>query len=188
MPTKSGGPATPLDEQARLWNRTAVEIRPALPADADAIAAIYRHHVLHGTGTFEEEPPSVATMTARLADVQARGWPWLVAEQAGTVLGYAYATQFRDRAAYRFSAENSIYVDPGHVGGGVGRGLLDALMAASAAAGFQRMFAVIGDSDNLASIRLHARAGFTPAGQLDAAGFKFGRPLDVVFMQRVISP
>jgi len=162
------------------------DIRTAAPVDVAAITAIYGHHVLHGTGTFEEEPPSLAEMADRLAKVQARGWPWLVAERDGAVIGYAYAAQFRDRAAYRFAAEDSVYIHPEHMGAGIGRALLDALMVASAAAGFQRMFAVIGDSANLGSIRLHERTGFTHAGQLDAAGFKFGRYLDVVFMQRTI--
>ena len=161
-------------------------IRAAVPGDAAAIAAIYGHHVLHGTGTFEEEPPSKAEMADRLAKVQARGWPWLVAEQDGRVIGYAYAAQFRDRAAYRFAAEDSIYIDPDHMGAGVGRALLDALLVASAEAGFERMFAVIGDSDNLGSVRLHERALFEHCGKLDKAGFKFGRYLDVVFMQRAI--
>jgi phosphinothricin acetyltransferase len=169
-----------------MTERIFPHIRTALPADAEAIAAIYGHHVLWGTGTFEEKPPSVAEMADRLDKVQSRGWPWLVAEKDGPVLGYAYAAQFRDRAAYRFSAEDSIYIHPDHMGVGVGRALLDALMTASRGAGFQRMFAVIGDSDNAGSIRLHLAAQFTHCGQLDKAGFKFGRYLDVVFMQREI--
>ena len=163
-----------------------MQIRPATPEDAAPLADIYGHHVLHGTGTFEEEPPPVAEMADRLAKVQARGWPWLVAEKDGRVIGYAYAAQFRDRAAYRFAAEDSIYIHPDHMGAGVGRALLDALLPASAAAGFQRMFAVIGDSANAGSIRLHERGGFEHCGKLDKAGFKFGRYLDVVFMQREI--
>ncbi len=125
-------------------------------------------------------------MAERLEKVQTRGWPWLVAEADGQLIGYAYTAQFRDRAAYRFAGEDSIYIHPDHMGAGIGRALLDALLPASAQAGFQRMFAVIGDSHNLGSIRLHERADFTPAGQLDKAGFKFGRYLDVVFMQREI--
>lgn len=163
-----------------------LHIRNAIPADAEAVAAIYGHHVLWGTGTFEENPPSVAEMADRLDKVQSRGWPWLVAEKDGQVLGYAYAAQFRDRAAYRFAAEDSIYIHPDHMGMGVGRALLDTLMVASKESGFERMFAVIGDSDNAGSIRLHLAANFTHCGQLDKAGFKFGRYLDVVFMQREI--
>ena len=163
-----------------------MNIRFASLDDVDAIAAIYRHHVLHGTGTFEEDPPTSPDMAGRLAKVMERGWPLLVAEKEGSVVGYAYTAQFRDRAAYRFAGEDSIYVHPDHMGAGAGRALLDALIVASAEAGFQRLFAVIGDSANLGSIRLHERAGFTPAGKLDKAGFKFGRYLDVVFMQREI--
>ena len=161
-------------------------IRDAAPADADALAFIYGHHALHGTGTFEEEAPSVAEMADRLAKVRTRGWPWLVAEKDGRIAGYAYAAQFRDRAAYRFCGEDSVYIHPDHMGAGLGRVLLDALLTASAAAGFQRLIAVIGDSANSGSIRLHERAGFDHCGKLDKAGFKFGRYLDVVFMQREI--
>jgi L-amino acid N-acyltransferase YncA len=159
-------------------------IRIASSADAHAIAAIYAHHVLHGTGTFEEEPPTAAEMAERLRAVQERGRPWLVAQHDGLVVGYAYANQFRDRAAYRFAGEDSVYVDPAHMGRGIGKALLASLLDAAGAAGFQRMIAVIGDSANIGSIRLHEQAGFEPCGRLDAAGFKFGRYLDVVFMQR----
>lgn len=169
-----------------MTQQNLLRIRPATPADVEAIGFIYGHHTLHGTGTFEEEAPSPAEMADRLARVQARGWPWLVAEQDGQVVGYAYAAQFRDRAAYRFAGEDSIYIHPDYQGAGIGRALLAALLPASAQAGFQRMFAVIGDADNLGSIRLHARAGFDHCGKLDKAGFKFGRYLDVVFMQREI--
>ncbi len=161
-----------------------LNIRPAAAADVEAIAFIYGHHALHGTGTFEEDAPSVAEMADRLAKVQARGWPWLVAEKGGQIAGYAYAGQFRDRAAYRFCGETSIYVHPDHLGAGIGQALLDALLVASAESGFQRLIAVIGDSANTGSIRLHERAGFAHCGKLDKAGFKFGRYLDVVFMQR----
>ncbi|WP_404711563.1 GNAT family N-acetyltransferase [Sphingomonas sp. MMS24-J13] len=163
-----------------------MNIRPATLADAQAITDIYAHHVLHGTGTFEEEPPSGAEITRRIEAIVSRGWPWLVAETDDGVIGYAYAAMFRDRAAYRYSAEDSIYVRHDAVGGGIGRALLQALMAASAASGFRRMFAVIGDSGNKGSIRLHERAGFTMVGTLDDAGHKFGRDLDVVLMQRAL--
>lgn len=162
-------------------------IRAASPDDVVRITEIYGHHVLHGTGTFDEDPPTTEQMAQRLLQVQEHGWPWLVAEEGDVIIGYAYAAQFRDRAAYRFSAENSIYVDPSHVGGGVGRALLVALMRASHEAGFQRMFAVIGDSSNRASIRLHEQAGFAHCGRLEQAGFKFGRYLDVVFMQKTLA-
>ncbi|MBW8735402.1 MAG: N-acetyltransferase [Asticcacaulis sp.] len=163
-----------------------LHIRTATPDDVAAIAFIYGYHALHGTGTFEEEAPSNEDMADRLARVHARGWPWLVAEKDGRVVGYAYAAQFRDRAAYRFAAEDSIYIHPDHMGAGIGKALLDALLPASAEAGFQRMFAVIGDSANMGSIRLHERTGFDHCGKLDKAGFKFSRYLDVVFMQREI--
>lgn len=165
-----------------------MRIRLCGPADAGALAAIYGHHVLHGTGTFEEEPPDAVEMARRLAAVTTRGWPWLVAEAAdGRVAGYAYAAQFRDRAAYRYACEDSVYVAADAMGMGVGAALLAALLPAARACGFRRMIAVIGDSANHASIALHRRFGFTHAGQLDAAGFKFGREIDVVFMQRPIT-
>jgi phosphinothricin acetyltransferase len=166
---------------------TAPLIRSATAADIAAITAIYAHHVLYGTGTFEEVPPDQSEMAARFAQVIARGWPWLVAEIDGAVAGYAYCGQFRDRAAYRFAGEDSVYVRDDACGRGVGRALLDALIPASCAAGFRRMFAVIGDSANRGSIALHARAGFAHCGALHAAGFKFGRWLDVVFMERALT-
>lgn len=162
-------------------------LRPARPDDASALAAIYNHHILHGTGTFEEQPVAVEDMSRRWSAIAARGWPWLVAERQGAVIGYAYAGIFRDRSAYRFTGEDSIYIHPDHLGGGIGRTLLAALLPASAEAGFQRIIAVIGDSANTGSIRLHESAGFDHCGKLDAAGFKFGRYLDVVFMQRMIA-
>ena len=167
-----------------MTRQPSFDIRPATPEDVAAIAFIYGHHALHGTGTFEEEAPSAGEMADRLTKVQTRGWPWLVAEKDGQVVGYAYTAQFRDRAAYRFAGEDSVYIHPDHMGAGIGKALLDALLPASAAAGFQRIFAVIGDSDNAGSIRLHERTGFDHCGKLDKAGFKFGRYLDVVFMQR----
>lgn len=168
-----------------MTHENSFRIRNALAADAPALAGIYSHHIAHGTGTFEEEPVDAAAMAARLDAIGRRGWPWLVAEDAdGTVIGYAYAGIFRDRAAYRFTCEDSIYVAPAHLGRGLGRALLDALMPAARATGFERMIAVIGDSANAGSIRVHESAGFVHAGRLDRAGFKFGRPLDVVLMQR----
>ncbi len=161
-------------------------IRDAGPADVPAITAIYAHHVLVGTGTFEEEPPGEADIAARVAKVQAAGWAWLVAEQDGAVMGYAYFNQFRDRSAYRFAAENSIYVRDDVRGQGVGKALVDVLLDRATACGFRQMFAVIGDSENVGSIGLHVSLGFRQAGVLKAAGLKFGRWVDVVFMQKAL--
>lgn len=161
-----------------------VRIRPACPGDAAGVAAIYDHHVLHGTGTFEEEAPGAEAMAQRMADVAARGWPWLVAERGGEILGYAYAGWFKPRSGYRYSCEDSVYVAPGEAGRGLGGLLLAALMDAARSAGFRRMIAVIGDSGNAGSIRLHAAAGFRHVGLMEKVGYKFGRELDVVFMQR----
>jgi phosphinothricin acetyltransferase len=158
-------------------------IRSVDEADAEAIAAIYAHHVLNGTASYEVEPPSVGETLARTRRVTAPGWPFLVAEVDGTPAGYAYSTQFRDRAAYRFTCEDSIYVHPGMMGRGVGRTLLEALLEQSAEFGFRTMIAVIGGAEP-ASIALHAKCGFAEVGRLRAVGFKFGRWLDSVYMQR----
>jgi L-amino acid N-acyltransferase YncA len=160
-------------------------IRDATAADVPALTAIYAHHVLHGTGTFEEEPPPEAVMAQRLADVHSRGWAWLVAEAPeGTVLGYAYYTQFRDRSGYRHCAEDAIYVRDDVRGQGVGKALVQALLDRAEAAGFRQMLAVIGDSENVGSIGLHVSLGFRQAGVLKSAGLKFGRWVDVVLMQK----
>ena len=160
-------------------------IRPATPADAAAIAAIYAPQVLAGTASFETEAPDAAEMAARLARVHGNGWPWLVWDADGDLLGYAYASQFRDRAAYRATCENSIYVAADAARQGVGRALLLALCDAARAAGFREMIAVIGDgSGNHASVGLHRACGFDKAGKLTNVGQKFGRWLDVVYMQR----
>ncbi len=159
-------------------------IRDAQSADLPAITAIYAHHVLHGTGTFEEVAPDAAEMTARLAKVQDHGWAWLVAEQDGQVVGFAYYAQFHNRSAYRFSAEDSIYVRDDIRGQGVGKALVAALLDRAEAAGFRQMLAVVGDSDNVGSIGLHISLGFRQCGVLRAAGLKFGRWLDVVYLQR----
>lgn len=162
-----------------------MQIRDATQADLPAITAIYAHHVLTGTGTFEEEPPTEADMAERLARVQRAGWSWLVAEASdGTILGYAYFTQFRDRSAYRFSAEDSIYVRDDVRGQGVGKALVEVLLGRAEACGIRQMFAVIGDSENVGSIGLHVSLGFRQVGVLKAAGLKFGRWVDVVYMQR----
>lgn len=161
-------------------------IRSAGPADAAGLAAIYAPHVLTGTASFETEPPDDAEMAARLARVLGQGWPWLVWEADGAILGYAYATQFRDRAAYHATCENSIYVTAAAHRQGVGRGLLLALIAAAQARGFRQMVAVIGDSGNTASIGLHRACGFREAGRLEGVGNKFGRWLDVVYLQKAL--
>ncbi len=160
-------------------------IRAATPADAATLAAIYAPEVLGGTATFEYEAPDAADMAARLARVTAAGWPWLVAERGGSIAGYAYAAQFRDRPAYAQTCENSVYVAAGAQRSGVGKALLLALCDAAKAAGFREMIAVIGDgAGNHASIGLHSACGFTEAGRLRNVGLKFGRWLDVVYMQR----
>jgi phosphinothricin acetyltransferase len=161
-----------------------MDIRPADPADLPEIQAIYAHHVLHGTGSFEEAPPSVEEMTARFRTGTGRGWGWLVAADATGVLGYGYYAQHKDRSAYRFTAEDSIYVREDVRGQGVGKALLAALIAHAAGHGFHQMVAVVGDSENIGSIGVHASLGFARVGLLRAVGLKFGRWLDVVTMQR----
>jgi phosphinothricin acetyltransferase len=161
-----------------------IRVRPALPPDLPAVQAIYAHHVLTGTGTFETDPPDLAEITRRYEKVLGLGWPWLVAEGvAGAVIGYAYAGPFRERAAYRHTVEDSVYVAEGQAGRGVGRALVEALIAACRAAGARQMLAVIGDSGNAGSIALHRACGFADAGLLSQVGNKFGRDLDVVILQ-----
>jgi phosphinothricin acetyltransferase len=159
-----------------------ISIRDVAESDAGAIATIYGHHVLHGTASYEVDPPSVEDTLATIRRVTVPGWPFIVAEADGEVAGYAYVTQFRDRAAYRFTAENSIYVHPKRMGQGIGRALLRSLMERSAAGGFRTIVAVIGGAEP-ASIALHAALGFREAGRLKSVGFKFGRWLDSVYMQ-----
>ncbi|QIL81519.1 N-acetyltransferase [Diaphorobacter sp. HDW4A] len=163
-----------------------LSIRASRENDIPIITAIYRHHVLHGTGTFEIDPPTEADMTQRRADVLGKGMPYLVAEDeaSGEILGYAYCTWFKPRPAYRFSAEDSIYVADSARGRGVGRQLLDALSVAAEQAGVRRLLAVIGDSANAGSIGVHRAAGFSEAGLLRSAGWKFGKWLDIVLMDK----
>jgi phosphinothricin acetyltransferase len=165
-----------------------MRVRAATPEDATAIRAIYAHHVLHGLGTFEETPPDVEEIAARMAAIAADGLPWLVVEDGGAIAAYAYASQFRPRAAYRFTVEDSVYVAPTAIGRGCGRVALAALISACEALGKRRMAAVIGDSGNAASIGLHRALGFEPAGVLHDMGFKHGRWVDVVLMERALSP
>ena len=161
-------------------------LRPAAAADAPALAALYGWHVRHGLGTFEETPPGAVEMAARLARIQGAGWPWLAAEVDGALAGYAYAGPFRERSAYRFTAEDSVYVAPDQGGRGVGRALLEAVLQACRARGVRQVLAVIGDSGNAASIALHRRCGFTDAGRLHAVGYKHDRWVDVVLMQKAL--
>lgn len=163
-----------------------MQIRPAVPDDAPDIQSIYAHHVLHGTGTFEETPPSVEDIEARIARITGSGWAWLVATDATGVLGYAYYSQLKDRSAYRFAAEDSIYIRDDVRGQGVGKALVAALLEHATARGFRQMFAIIGDSENIGSVGLHASLGFERVGLLRAAGFKHARWLDVIYMQKSI--
>jgi phosphinothricin acetyltransferase len=159
-------------------------IRAATEADIPVITAIYAHGVQFGTATFEIDPPNEAEMTRRLRDLA--GFPYLVAEVDGQVQGYAYAARYRTRVAYRYTLEDSIYIAPEFHRRGIGRLLLDRLIAESAERGFRQMVAVIGDSAQAASIALHRAAGFRMVGTLEAVGYKFGRWLDTVLMQRGI--
>jgi L-amino acid N-acyltransferase YncA len=163
-----------------------VIIRDAEAGDLPAITAIYAHHVLHGTGTFEEEPPDEAEIAARVAKVQEAGCAWLVAENEGQIVGYGYFAQIRDRSAYRYTAEDSIYVRDDVRGMGVGKALVQALLHRATERGFRQMIAVIGDSDNVGSIGLHASLGFRQIGVMKAVGMKFGQWVDVVNMQRAL--
>ena len=167
-------PAAPID----------LLLRPAVAADLPAITAIYADAVAHGTASFEIEPPSLVEMERRHAALVGAGFPWLVAESGGRILGYGYFSLYRTRPAYRHTVENSIYVAPDAKRGGVGRVLLAALIEKAEAMGFRRMIAVIGDSGNAASIGLHGALGFHPAGLLPSVGWKHGRWLDSVLMQR----
>lgn len=164
-----------------------VIVRPSADADLPAIAAIYGWNVRNGLGTFEEDPPSQDEMSRRRAAFLDRGLPYLVAEQDGVVLGYAYAGPFRLRAAYRYTVEDSVYVSPEAVGKGVGKTLLTALIAQCEALGLRQMVAVIGDSGNAASIGLHTALGFEKQGVFPAMGHKFGRWVDLVWMQRPLN-
>lgn len=162
-------------------------VRPADVEDMVRIQSIYAHHVLHGTASFEESPPDVGEMRRRRDDVLAAGLPYLVAEDDGVIIGYAYAGRYRTRTAYRHTAEDSVYIDPQLTGRGAGRLLLAAVIAQSAAAGYRELVAIIGDSGNGASIGLHRALGFREVGTLRNVGLKFGRWLDTVIMQRTIT-
>jgi phosphinothricin acetyltransferase len=161
-------------------------IRPVTTADLPAVRAIYADAVLTGCASFEIDPPDAAEMASRLAKIRDAGLPWFVAEIDGRVLGYAYAGVYRPRPAYRFTVENSVYFDPTAKGRGLGRALLAALIEATTALGYRQMLAVIGDSANAASIGLHTALGFEPAGVFRSVGWKHGRWLDSVLMQRAL--
>jgi phosphinothricin acetyltransferase len=163
-------------------------LRPSTDADVPAITAIYAHHVLHGTGTFETTPPTEADMTTRRLDVLARGLPYLVAEQEGRILGFAYCQWFKPRPAYRYSAEDSIYLHPDATGKGIGKQLLTGLIHQAEASGLRKLIAVIGDSANASSIGVHRTLGFQQVGVIGSCGWKFGKWLDIVLMEKAIGP
>ena len=164
-----------------------VIVRAATADDAPALAAIYGHACEHGFGTFEESAPSPDEMAARLKAVRDRGLPYLVAEIDGQVAGFAYAGPFRPRAAYRYTVEDSVYLAPDRLGQGIGKALLSQVIADCEALGLRQMMAVIGDSGNMGSIGLHRSLGFELHGTMPAVGYKFGRWVDIVFMQRALN-
>jgi phosphinothricin acetyltransferase len=161
-------------------------IRPSQPNDMPAIKAIYKHHVLHGTGTFEIDPPSLEDMTARREDVLSKGLPYLVLENENQVVGFAYCNWFKPRPAYRFSAEDSIYLAADTAGKGWGRMLLAELCQAAEKAGIRKLIAVIGDSGNAGSIGVHTSLGFQHVGIVSGCGWKFERWLDIVMMEKAL--
>jgi L-amino acid N-acyltransferase YncA len=158
--------------------------RTATPADLGAIQAIYAHHVLNGLASFEEAPPSREEMSARYDEIMRRGLPYVVLELEGEIAGYGYCALYRARSAYRYALEDSVYVRPDMIGRGIGRAILGALIERCAGLGYRQLVAVIGDSANIASIALHAGHGFLRVGTLRSIGFKFGRWVDSVIMQR----
>jgi len=163
-----------------------VVVRDATESDVAAITAIYAHHVLHGLATFEEVPPSAGELLARRAAIMQAGLPYLAAEISGRVLGYAYAARYRDRSAYRCTIEDSVYVAEGFSGRGIGRALLHELLTRCESGPWRQMLAVIGDSGNAASVALHRSLGFRLIGTFSAVGFKLGRWVDTVLMQRAL--
>jgi L-amino acid N-acyltransferase YncA len=169
-------------------NGSGVVIRPSREGDIAQIAAIYRHHVLYGLASFEEIPPDADEIAARRLDILARGLPYLVADRSGHVLGYCYAAPYRPRSAYRFTLEDSIYIDEAEVGRGLGRALLATLLDRCTELGYRQMIAVIGGSETWPSIRVHAALGFIRIGALPAVGFQFGNWVDTVLMQRALGP
>lgn len=167
-------------------DRPAILVRDARDADMSAVMSIYARHVLTGLASFEEVPPSLEEMQSRRANVLQLGLPYLVAELEGRVVGYSYATSYRTRPAYRYTIEDSVYVEDGLNGRGIGTELLAELITRCERGPWRQMLAVIGDSNNAGSIALHRRMGFTPAGNLVSVGFKLARWVDSVFMQRAL--
>ena len=163
-------------------------IRPSRDADVPAITAIYGYHVLHGVASFEEVPPDAAEIARRRGEIVKRGLPYLVAERDGHLIGYCYAGPFRPRVAYRFTVEDSVYVEAGEIGRGLGRALLEQVIARCSELGYRQMVAVIGGHETTGSIRLHEALGFTHIGVLPSVGFKFGRWVDIIMMQRELGP
>src|SRR5438067_12076943 len=163
-------------------------IRLSRDDDGRPIAAICRHHVLYGVASFEEVPPDAAEIARRRGEIVGRGLPYLVAERAGRVVGYCYAGLFRPRVAYRFTVEDSVYVEADEIGRGLGRALLEQVIARCGELGYRQMVAVIGGRETLGSIRLHERLGFSHIAVLPAVGFKFGRWIDIILMQRALGP
>jgi L-amino acid N-acyltransferase YncA len=162
-----------------------IAIRSVQPGDSEAIAAIYAHHVTHGTGSFDFEAPDASEWRTKIAHICKKGWPFLVTHRGDTIMGYAYAAQIRDRPGYRYTCEDSIYVAHGQAGQGIGTILLSALIDASRTSGFRQMIAVIGGGEP-ASVALHAKLGFREVGRLHSVGFKFDRVLDSIYMQRAL--
>jgi L-amino acid N-acyltransferase YncA len=165
-----------------------VRVRPATPADLGAVAGIFAFYVSSSVATFEEDPPGVAQWRQRRDELAGRGLPFLVAEAGGTVAGYAYATPWRPKPAYRHTVEDSVYLDPAHRGQGLGRRLLDALLARCTETGVRQVIAVIADTGDPASAALHRACGFTDAGRLKEVGDKHGRRIDTLLMQRGLGP